>query len=330
MTPIPIAHTETANPLGFVGLGSEVPSDADVIHVQFEAGLFGRLGMSGVGAPAFFLALSRLDKPVVTTLHEVHDTHPHRGAVGDRLLRARDWVIERAALHASDAVVVHTDRARQILRDRHGDRGRSERLLHPTEADADPLDPAAAKADFGVEGPVLVTFGFVEHKKRYQDVIRALPDLPEVTYVVAGGDRDGEGAEIRDECKSLAASLGVDDRVRFTGYVDDADVPVVFSAADAVVLPYSRVSQSGVVNDALAYRRPVVASSLPAFEELRTEFDCLLTYDDEAELLERLRAALFDEATRGRLRERAAAYTETVTWSRFADRSLDLYDRLRR
>lgn len=329
VTPVPVERSDAANPLAFVELASAVSDDTDVIHVQFEAGLFGRLGMTGVGAPALFLALSRLDCPLITTLHEVHDTHPHWGTVGDRLLRARDWVIERLSLSVSETVVVHTEQARRTLRDRHGDRGQIERLLHPTETDVDPIPNDQAKTDLGLEGPVLLTFGFVEHKKRYQDVIRALPDLPEVTYLVVGGDREGEGTEIRQECESLAAALSVADRVRFTGYIDDDDVPRVFSAADAVVLPYGRVSQSGVINDALAYRRPVVASSLPAFEELRSEFECLLTYDDAADLSETLHQVLYDESTRERLRERAAAYTDTVTWSRFAARSLDLYNRVR-
>lgn len=329
VTPVPVESSNSGNPFEFVDLISKIPGSADVIHVQFEAGLFGKLGMSGVGAPAFLLALNRLNRPVVTTLHEVHGTHPHRGILGDYLLRTRDFVIERLALETSDATVVHTRHAQSILRDRHGDNHRIERMLHPADSDADLLPKEEAKKELDIEGPVILTFGFVEEKKRYQDVIRVLPDLPNATYVIAGGFRDGEGQDVADECRNLAAELGVENRIRFTGYVDSEDVPVIFSAADVVVLPYERVSQSGVVNDALAYERPVVASSLPAFEELRDEFGCLLTYEDSSELESALDTAIYDTTERDRLQTAAAAYIDEIHWDSFAAKTRRLYDDLK-
>lgn len=326
--PVPVGDRTRSNPLAYADLVSEVPEAADLVHVQFEAGLFGRLGTSGIGAPAFFRALGRVDRPAVTTLHEVHRTHTHRGPLGDRLLRGRDAVVERTALRASEAVVVHTREAREILRERHGGGYRIERMLHPADADADPRDPGAAKADLGLEGDVLLTFGWVEPKKRYGEVIRALPDLPGVTYLIAGEPRERH-AGILDDLRETAAGAGVADRVEFAGYVAEDDVPTVFSAADAVVLPYRRVAQSGVVNDALAYRRPVVAAGLPAFEELREEFDCLLTYDDRDGMVEAIDRALHDDGCRDRLRRRAGDYLATVSWENFAGRTVDLYGSIR-
>lgn len=328
VTPIPIGATTSANPLAYVKLLDRVPEDADVIHVQFEAGLFGRLGVSGTGAPTFFLALNRQAVPAVVTLHEVHAAHLHQHTVADWVLRGRDTVLERLSLWAADATVVHTKAAADVLCDRHGDRDTIHRMLHPAEADADPVPAHEAKRDLDLEGLVALTFGFVEEKKRYQDVIRALPELPDLTYVIAGGHRPGEGEAVEASCRALAERLGVADRVRFLGYVEDRDVPTVFSAADVVVLPYERVTQSGVINEALAYERPVVASALPAFEELETEFDCLLTYEGRDDLRDRLEWTLRDEAARARLAARAQEYVDAVSWDRFADRSLAIYTSL--
>jgi len=325
VTPIPTGTTTAANPMAYVGILDRVPEVADVIHVQFEAGLFGRLGVSGTGAPAFFLALARQAVPAVVTLHEVHAAHPHQHMVADWVLRGRDTVLERLSLWAADATVVHTKAAADVLRDRHGDRDAVHRMLHPAEAEGDPVPANEAKRDFDLEGPVALTFGFVEEKKRYQDVIRALPELPDLTYVIAGGHRSGEGEAVEASCRALAKRLGVADRVRFLGYVEDRDVPTVFSAADIVVLPYERVTQSGVVNEALAYERPVVASALPAFEELEAEFNCLLTYERRGDLRACLQRALQDEETRTRLAARAREYVDTVSWDRFAKRSAEIY-----
>ena len=325
VTPIPVKNTGSLNPLEFTDLVSRISAEADIVHVQFEAGLFGKLGISGVGAPMFFHSLGRVNKPIVTTLHEVHRKHVHRGTAGDYFLRGRDFVIERLALRVSDAIVVHTRKAEKILGDRHGEGDNVHRMLHPTNKDVAPIPEEDAKDKLDVEDNLLLTFGFVEEKKQYQDVIRALPKLPDVTYVIAGGLRDGEGERVVEECQELATDLEVADKVHFTGYVDEEEVPVVFSAADAVVLPYNRVSQSGVVNDALAYQRPVVASSLSAFEELRDEFKCLLTYCHQSDLQQQLERALYNDEVREELVTKAREYTETITWERFAENSIDVY-----
>lgn len=326
VTPVPVVNTDSANPFEFVKLVSAIPDEADVVHVQFEAGLFGQLGMSGVGAPAFFIALSRLELPVVTTLHEIHAKHPHRGVLGDSVLRARDFVIERLALRASDATVVHTNHAREILHERHGEDDRIERMLHPADSNVESISKERAKDKLNIDGPMLLTFGFVEEKKRYQDVIQALPDFPDVTYFIAGGYRESKGRRHAEECRKLARELGVGNRVRFDGYVRDEDVPIVFSAADIVVLPYGRVSQSGVLNDALAHRKLVIASSLPAFREVEAEYGCLLTYENEPELKDTLQSVLTGDTTVDRLQLRAGAYTSDVSWPQFAAKTENIYE----
>lgn len=322
---VPIERRETANPLHHVRLVDRIPEEADLIHVQFEAGIFGRLGMSGIGAPAFFARLSRDSRPVVTTLHEVHRSHEHRGRLGNTLLKWRDAAIERLALRVSAATVVHTREAKQVLQERHGDGFRVERMLHPVESNAELIDQDRAKGELSLSGPVALTFGWVEPKKRYQEVVRVLDHFPDLTYVIAGEPRDAAGRSHLADTLALASDLGVEDRVQHRGYVPEDEVPLLFSAADVVVLPYDRVAQSGVVNDALAYHRPVITSKLPAFEELEAEFDCLLTYAGRDELRSVMHAILGEEFTRKQLEERASEYVDSVSWEAFAYRTHDLY-----
>lgn len=328
VTPVGIEDEATPNPRKFARILDDVPRDADVVHTQFEAGVFGRLGISGVAAPSYFRKAGKLSTPSVTTLHEVHETHPHLPLPGDLVLRLRDTIIERKALTSSDSVVVHTGHAVDVLRERHGNVDRVERLLHPVESDATPMPSDEAKDKLGCDGPLVLTFGWVQEKKRYEDVIESMKELPEVTYLIAGEPQSDADEAYLEEVLTRASNAGVADRVEHLGYVPESDVPVVFSAADVVVLPYNRVSQSGAVNFALAYRRPVVTSGLPAFDELRDEFGCLLTYDDPGELTEHVRAITSGGPIVDRLEEAAAEYTETITWDRFATKTIDIYRRI--
>lgn len=328
VTPVPIECSNTANPRRFNRLFEQIPSDADIIHVQFEAGLFGHLGMSGVCAPFFFRRAASIQKPVVTTLHEVHRSHSHLNAIGDHLLRARDFVIERSALRSSEQIIVHTSTAQGILIGRHGQKTRVIQMHHPVEMDASPNDQLTARAALGFDGPLVLTFGWVEQKKRYDQVIDVLPEVPSAQYLIGGEPRTEADASVIERALDRATQLGVADRVHHLGYVPDSDIRTLFSAVDIVVFPYERVSQSGALNLALGYKRPVLTTALEPFEELRSEFGCPATYDGTDELAGKLSTILSNDEERARLSERAAEYASELTWDRFAEKSVELYHRV--
>jgi glycosyltransferase involved in cell wall biosynthesis len=75
----------------------------------------------------------------------------------------------------------------------------------------------------------------------------------------------GEGSE-RDSLEAQAASLGVLDRVVFTGRRED--VPAVTAALDVAVLPSYREAQGLSVLEAMALSRPVVASNVGGIPEM--------------------------------------------------------------
>ena len=92
--------------------------------------------------------------------------------------------------------------------------------------------------------------------------IRATSDLEIWGLVVGGGDRLAG-------YQTLAADLGLGDRVRFTGPVRHGDLPPYFAAADLVVLPSDGTESFGVVLiEAMASGRPVVATDLPGVRDI--------------------------------------------------------------
>lgn len=330
VTPVPIEHPGTPFPWRFNEIFDDVPSSADIAHVQFEAGLFGRFGTSGVCAPSFFNRLSSTSVPSITTLHEIHRTHSHRTRFGNRFLEWRDYFYERSAISSSEAVVVHTHEAREVLRNRHGESVDAVAFRYPVEEEPVSLPKDAAREHLELDdaGRLILTFGWVESKKRYGSVIETLPDLPDVTYVIAGEPRNREAKRYLERILEYAAELGVRDRVHVRGYVEDSDVPYLFNAVDMVVLPYDRISQSSVLNLALAYQCPTITPALPVFEEVVEAYDCLVTYDEEDSLTDVLHRTLTDQSLRKRLVLNAEAYAESETWESFAVETRSLYERI--
>jgi len=98
------------------------------------------------------------------------------------------------------------------------------------------LDASPARERYRLGGcSVLLTVGRLVERKGHALVIRALASLREeqrpVRYVIAG-----TGPEER-RLRHLAAELGVQDRVVFTGYVPEEDLPGLYAACDVFVMP---------------------------------------------------------------------------------------------
>jgi glycosyltransferase involved in cell wall biosynthesis len=326
VTVVPIRYPETANPLRFDETIAEIPPNADVIHVQYEAGVFGRFGVSGICTPSFYARVARCDQPVVTTFHEVHQSCLDNNTVGEAIVSARDWIVERIALAVSEAVIVHTDDVVDILQTRHGDHWTLLKLRHPVDdVVTPPVDSETARETMDIDADiVLTTFGWVESKKQYSDVVQALTDLSDTTYLIAGEPRYKRDEAVLADVFELAERLGVRDRVRHIGYVAEDDLPILFGATDLAVVPYEQVTQSGAVNTSLAYRCPVIATALPAFEELAADYDCVLTYDHPDTLVTIVRKATTADA-RERLRKSVDRYNNTETWFSFANETAAFY-----
>jgi glycosyltransferase involved in cell wall biosynthesis len=85
-----------------------------------------------------------------------------------------------------------------------------------------------------------------------------LPASLDARLTVAGVCWDG-GRELRERI----AALGVVDRVELRdGFVSNEEAALLFTAADASLLPYRSATQSGVVQLSFAYGVPVIATAV--------------------------------------------------------------------
>ncbi len=140
--------------------------------------------------------------------------------------------------------------------------------VHYTGIDAErfrPGDRAAARAALGMgDAPALLTVGALIPRKGQALVIEALPALPGVDYWLAGaGEEEGR-------YRTLAAKLGVADRVHFLGPVANADLPQLYRAADIVVMPSASEGLANAWVEALACGTTIVISDAGGAAELVT------------------------------------------------------------
>lgn len=180
-----------------------------------------------------------------------------------------------------------------------------------------PHDRNAAKARLGLSGRTVLGFtGFVREWHRLERVLELIARHRERNwhFSVVG---DGPA---RSSLEQLAARLGIDDRVHFTGVVERADVPGHVASFDVAlqpdVVPYASPLK---LIEYLAMGRAIVAPSAPNIREVLEHERNALLFDSEDEhafaaAIERL---CDDPALRERLGAEARATIDHrgLTWS---------------
>jgi glycosyltransferase involved in cell wall biosynthesis len=186
-------------------------------------------------------------------------------------------------------------------------------LFHPEGRDG-------ARRQLGFQRRTIGSVGWLIERKGHHHVIAALAKLPDTDLVIAG-----EGPE-RARLERLAVSLGVADRVRFMGSLDQRQLAEVYRALDALVLASSREGWANVLLEAMACGTPVVASSVWGTPEVVAEPAAgVLMRSLDADGVAEGVAALFSK-----LPDRAAtrAYAEQFSWDATTQGQLRMFKRI--
>ncbi len=105
------------------------------------------------------------------------------------------------------------------------------------------------------EGVILITTSRLVHKNAIDDVIRAMPLLPEhVRFLILGTGPDEKAL------KALVQELGVGSRVDFLGHVDHKEMPAHLHAADIFIRPSRSEGMGNSFIEAFAAGLPVIAT----------------------------------------------------------------------
>lgn len=112
------------------------------------------------------------------------------------------------------------------------------------------------------EEKILLFFGFVREYKGLKHLIRALPlvtkDISDIRLLIVG-----DFAEDKEQYMDLIRENGIEDKIDiFDGYIPDREVEKFFIASDLVVLPYESATQSGIVQIAYGFNKPVIVTDV--------------------------------------------------------------------
>ncbi len=114
---------------------------------------------------------------------------------------------------------------------------------------------------------VILFFGYIRKYKGLNYLLDAMPEILKkvnLKLLVVGEFYEDE-SKYREQIKSLNLSENV---IVISDFVPDANVKYFFSACDAVVLPYIDATQSGIVQIAYHFDKPVIATDAGGLSEM--------------------------------------------------------------
>jgi len=257
----PFVKFDALNPLAWIRLAREVrASNSKLVILQWSTVYW---------TPFYWLflrSLGRARQPKsVFICHNVMEHEPNRikSALSRRVLNCADFFITHS----------HWDRD-NLLRWLGPSRAAAIRVCpHPAyEHLSQPvLSKAEAKVGLGIHAErVVLFFGFIRDYKGLRYLIESLPQVRAKldVHLLIAGEVWGDPKPYHE----LISQLGISASVTFVaGYIPNEEVARYFAASDLVVIPYVSATQSGIVQLAYGFGKPVVVSRVGGLPEVVEE-----------------------------------------------------------
>lgn len=172
----------------------------------------------------------------------------------------------------------------------------------------------------------LIFVGNVEDgKKGFAYLLRAMKDVnPVASLTVVDG-----GSPHRNVTSQLIDSLGLGDRVRFTGRIDTPDLVRLYNEAEIAIVPSVYEGFGFPAAEAMACGTPVIASDGGALPEVVEGAGVTVPARDHDALAHAINNLIADRRSLARMsREGVRRVNERFNWDRAAERMVEVYEKL--
>lgn len=179
---------------------------------------------------------------------------------------------------------------------------------------------AAVQARYAIDRPYFLFVGTVQPRKNLERVIAAFAALAvsqQLLLVIAG-----KKGWLTAAIERRAQELGVADRVRFVGYLPDADLPPLLSGALGFVFPSLYEGFGMPVLEAMACGTPVLTSTTSSLPEVAGDAALLVDPRDTSAIADGLRRLASEPQLRAELGAQGRARAARFTWRACAEATL--------
>jgi glycosyltransferase involved in cell wall biosynthesis len=187
-----------------------------------------------------------------------HNSLPHEPKFYDNFLT-------KLAFKFADEFIAHSEEDKKIIQKLSNNKP-VVKAFHPIYDEFNKgikWDINATKKELGLKKNVLLFFGYIRPYKGLEYLIKAMPGIlinhPDTALLVVGEFWSKD----KPKYESLVRKFKLENSVKFIDkYVPNEEVGKYFSISDIVVCPYISATQSGIVQMAYAFDKPVIATKV--------------------------------------------------------------------
>jgi glycosyltransferase involved in cell wall biosynthesis len=191
-----------------------------------------------------------------------------------------------------------------------------------------PLPPAEVdrfKQEKELTRRFILHVGTLQPRKNIPVLLRAFAELNDrnVDLVLVGGK-----GWLFDEIFALVGQLNLRDRVRFTGFVPDSELPLWYNSAELFVFPSIYEGFGIPAADAMACGTPVIVANTSSLPEVVGTAGLHFEPQAVSALAERIAYVLYDSVQADTMREQGLAQARNFSWTQSGKKMAELYRQL--
>ncbi|KAB2845113.1 MAG: glycosyltransferase family 4 protein [Ignavibacteriales bacterium] len=296
----------------------------DVVHFQF----FRRRRIESL----YFLILKSMGIKLAYTVHDISPLDESK----------LDHLFNLLVYKAADILIVHSNLNKKTLSEQT--KLKEEKIMVMPHGDFDNYVPdrviskSEARQIFGLsqEHNVILFFGAIKEYKGLDilsnSISLASKKINNLAFIIAGEAGDAETKKIVLKCRDILSRLPKNVKVIFHDeFIPINEVAKYFIASDIVVLPYRRVTHSGIPHLAFSFGRPIIASNVGDFQEIIEEGKngFVLSSNTHENLSEKIIQAFSDKPRLEEMGKYARDFCATkYTWKNSAESLIPVYEKM--
>ena len=284
--------------------------DFDIVHIQYDIAGYMPFFLPMIWLLSRLLPAHRRAK-IVLTLHEKYDNVPLASLV---------IAFHNLWYRLADALLVHTKEHKEFL---------PKSLRHRTFViPHGVIEAKNVTHDFGAN--TILFAGYVNAWKGHDVAVKAMPlilrDVPDAKLLFLARSND---LAYEKKVKQMIQDMRMQNRVEWNGKrIEEWEMFSYFDKAAVSLLPYRRITMSGILSHTLSRGVPSVMTDLPAFIEVTKGKALYFRNGDYRDLAYKIIRLLKDKGMQQQMSKEFLELTKEYAWSKMAGRTFDVYREL--
>lgn len=294
------------NPFSYIKTAKFIKKDKpDVVIISYWMSFF---------IPAYSI-ITKLIKNNTKVIHLFHNIISHEPLFYDK------WLLRLFMKQVSASIVL----SKSVKQDLLVLKSDSKYLYSPHPLYnhfGNPIQKSQAKTQLGLDlnKKTLLFFGLIRDYKGLDLLIEAFGKLSSEYQLLVAGESYGSFDKYNELVNKLPNKQDV---YIFNKYINDAEVPIFFSAADVCILPYRSATQSGITSISYHFDLPIIATNVGGLQEVIRDGENGIIVAPDSNGIESGIRRFFENDNIQRFKANIAKIKEELSWEKFADNIVD-------